>query len=306
MSDLSVLPEYPRFTPLAREHRELVTAAFDCAQPEISDFTFAYQWVWRPYTKCRLSRIGEVLLLMIDAASGKETWLLPPVTAGADDAAEIVARVLTGGESTPADSFARVPEDLAERLEGRAGLEVTEEPERADYVHLGDELRELPGPRFHGKRNHIRRFRAACPEAEYRQMDASLAAECAEFTRRWLEGHPKRYLPGLQREVAATLVMLQEREWLGSTGGCLVAGGRVTAFALGEPINSETFAVRVEKADTSLPGAYQAINQEFVRHGARAFRWINREQDLGVPGLRRAKQSYHPHHLVRKYRVRQA
>jgi len=306
MPELGTLPEFPCFAPLAAEHKDLVSAAFNCAQPGISEFTFAYQWVWRRYTKSRLSRVGGVLLMMSDAASGAEPWLLPPVTADADEAAEIIARVLAAGADGTADSFARVPQSLAERLEARGALSVAEERERADYVHLGDDLRELPGPRFHGKRNHIGRFRAARPDAEYVDVDASLAAKCAEFTTRWLADHPKRDLPGLQREVAITLAMLRELEWLGLAGGCLVTGDQVTAFALGEPINNETFAVRVEKADTSVPGAYQAINQEFARHAARAYRWINREQDLGVPGLRRAKQSYHPHHLLLKYRVRQA
>ncbi len=84
----------------------------------------------------------------------------------------------------------------------------------------------------------------------------------------------------------------------------MVAESRIVAFALGEPVNADTFVVRVEKADPSVPGTYTVINQEFARHGAAGFKWINREQDLGVPGLRRAKQSYYPDHLVRKYRVK--
>ena len=306
MPDPSVLPEYPCFAPLAREHRELVAAAFSAAQQGISEFTFAYQWVWRPYTKCRLSHLGEALLLMADAASGGESYLLPPVTANADEAAEIIAHVLARDGNTPADSFARVPQSVAKRLEERAELMVTEERERADYLHLSDDLRELPGPDFHAKRNHIRRFRAACPDAEYLEMDASLTKKCAEFTKSWLESHPSRELHSLQREAAVTLTMLEQHESLGLAGGCLVAGGRVVAFALGEPVNRETFVVRVEKADTSLPGTYQTVSQEFLRHAAAHFQWINREQDLGIPGLRRAKQSYHPHHLLRKYRIRPA
>ena len=100
--------------------------------------------------------------------------------------------------------------------------------------------------------------------------------------------------------------MLAEYGWLGLRGGVMTAGGRVMGFAFGQPLNGDTFLIRAEKADASLPGVYQVINQEFARHAAAGFAWINREQDLGLPGLRRAKESYYPHHLVLKYRIRPA
>ncbi len=301
MALLKSLPEFPHFIPLAREHREVLEASMSAARPEISELTFAYQWVWRPHTRCCVSRWGDALLLKNNSASGAGSYLLPPVALGPEEATRVIVSVLSAGSH--AECFARVPALMADRLACRADLAVDEQPERADYVYLASELRELSGARFDGKRNHIRRFWASCKEAEYREMDASLASACAHFCKQWLSNHPARRLPGLQREVDTTLAMLAEREWLGPTGGTLAIGDRILAFALGEPLNHDTFVVRVEKADTSVPGAYQAINQEFARHAAGGFGWINREQDLGLPGLRRAKQSYYPHHLVRKYRV---
>ncbi len=301
MLDISVLPEYPLFTPLQRAHRELLEAALRTAQPQISEMSFAYQWIWRPYTHCRISRLRGAIVLMAGSASSSQPYLLPPVVAGPGDMAELIVSALT--TSGPAGAFERVPRPAAELLRDRPGVALAEQRDRADYVHPGDELRELPGLRFHRKRNHIRQFRAACPNAEYREMTPALADRCAEFCREWLANHPKRDVPSLQREVDTTLAMLAEWDWLGLKGGVLTAEDQVVAFALGESINRETFAVRVEKADVSVPGAYQAINQEFARHVAAGFRWINREQDLGVPGLRRAKLSYYPHHLLRKYRI---
>ncbi len=303
MSDLSALPEYPRFIPLEREHRALLRTALEALQPEISEFTFSYQWLWRPYTHCRLARFRGAIILLNNLPSGEESYMLPPVISGPEEAGMVLSAVLKEVKSTASNGFARVPQVLAEPLAKQGEFLAKEERGRADYVYRGEDIRQLPGGHFHRKRNHIQQFWKAFPEAEYREMNPSLAGECAAFCRSWLEGHSRRDLGGLQREVERAAAMLSDYQWLGLRGGALLAGGRIAAFALGEPLNRDTFVVRVEKADTSFPGAYSVINQEFARHGAGGFKWINREQDLDLPGLRRAKQSYYPHHLVRKYRV---
>ncbi len=303
MRDEKGIRKYPEFTAVSREHRGILSGAFEVASPEISEFTFAYQWTWREHTRCRLSQSGGVLLLLTDAVSGADSYLLPPVVARPDECAAVIADVLREGGHAPADLFARVPEAVAERLHDHGGIIVTEERGRADYVYEAELLRTLPGQRFHGKKNHVRRFWKAFPCARYAAMDAETAGLCDTFCRGWLRDHPKRGSPGLQREVETALQMLREREWLGLAGGAMVVGGRVVAFALGERLNGDTFVIRAEKADATVPGAYQVINQEFARDAAAGYRWINREQDLDVPGLRRAKESYCPHHLVRKYRV---
>ncbi|HEY9074330.1 MAG TPA: phosphatidylglycerol lysyltransferase domain-containing protein, partial [Desulfobaccales bacterium] len=86
-------------------------------------------------------------------------------------------------------------------------------------------------------------------------------------------------------------------------GGVIEIDGRVEAFTLGELLNNETVVVHIEKANPLVQGLYTAINQEFCRHSWSQVPFINREQDLGLPGLRMAKMSYHPHHLVEKFRI---
>jgi len=304
--ELSGLPEYPQFTPLGREHKGLLQAAFEEAQPEISEFTFAYKWIWSSYTHCRLTRFRGAIMLLDEAPATGKYHLLPPLIANLEEAVLLIPAALKEARDIPAATFSRVPQALAERLAERNDISVTEERERADYVYAGEELRQLPGRLLHRKRNHTQQFRKTFPGARYRDINPSLAEECAEFCRGWLEKHPQGDLPGLRREVETTIAMLTNHRWLGLRGGALVSEGSVVAFALGEPLNQDTFVTRVEKADSSFPGAYAVINQEFARQTAAGFKWINREQDLGLPGLRQAKKSYYPHHLLRKYQVRLA
>ncbi len=291
--DVSNLPVFPEARAIVRDDKPLLDSAFSGVQPVMSEFSFAYQWIWADFTDCRLTRVDDVLLLVTKSGSA----ILPPVTADDEKASAVIRDILEDHQDV---EFIRVPETLAERLDG---LNVVEEPERSDYVYACDDLRELPGRRYRGKRNHVLQFHKAYPHAEYRQMDASLEGACIEFCHRWRDGHVNHESAGLQREAERAAAMLQQRKWLGLEGGVLTLGDRVAAFTLGEPINDTTYAIRVEKADSEITGAYQVINKEFACDAARSYCWINREQDLGLQGLRRAKLSYHPHHMVKKFRV---
>ena len=88
---------------------------------------------------------------------------------------------------------------------------------------------------------------------------------------------------------------------LGLSGGLIRAEGKVVAFSIGDPLNDDTFLVHFEKAFADVQGAYQMINQQFVQRNCMAYRYINREEDAGVKGLRHAKMSYNPVMLVEKY-----
>jgi hypothetical protein len=302
MTALDELPEYPELVGLADEHRVLLADVFREVGPIISEATFAYQWLWRPYTDCHLSRFRGLLVLICTSAKTGETYAFAPFSSDAAEAAAAGMEILN--QDGPVIRLARVPEPIAGHLKGTSSVRLTEIRDRADYVHRTDQLSELPGSAFHAKRNQIRQFHRACPDAEYRAIDPDLAEACSAFSQRWLEEHPKRDLPALQREVNTTRRMLDHMDWLGIEGGALLRQGKVIAFALGEQLNDETMVERVEKADTSYPGTYQAINQAFARNVAAGYKWINREQDMGVRGLRRAKKSYRPDHLVRKYELR--
>jgi hypothetical protein len=97
---------------------------------------------------------------------------------------------------------------------------------------------------------------------------------------------------------------LRNLDRLSAVGGCILVGGKVEAFALGEAMSADTVVIHIEKANPAFHGLYQVINQQFLEHQWQAYSYVNREQDLGVPGLRKAKQSYNPHHMVKKYVVR--
>lgn len=102
-------------------------------------------------------------------------------------------------------------------------------------------------------------------------------------------------------ETCAVSLALNHREALGMKGGILRLDGKVIAFTMGCPVSHDTFVVQLEKAEASIPGAYPMINQQFVQHVMEGYTYVNREDDLGLEGLRKAKLSYHPVMMGKKY-----
>jgi hypothetical protein len=176
-------------------------------------------------------------------------------------------------------------------------------PDRAnsDYVYRIQDLRDLPGKAYHAKRNHARRF-AELYQPEVRPLTAELAPSCLHVQEQWLEG--QRNNEAARDESTALIKALHHFDDLRLHGIAVLVGGTVVAFAIGEPLNSTTFVEHFEKALPDYSGAYQFLLQAFAQSIPEGFPHLNREQDLGIEGLRRAKESWHPAFLVEKYTLR--
>ena len=172
--------------------------------------------------------------------------------------------------------------------------------DKADYIYLRENLVTLSGKKLQPKRNHISKFKRLYPDYEYRALTAELVPECLRLGEAWCrtaDCREQRAALAEQRMMAYALGHLEE---LHITGGALFVEGKMVAFTFGAPINGETFDVCVEKADTAYEGAYSMINNEFVSRLPEQYTYINREEDLGLEGLRKAKLSYHPELILDK------
>lgn len=179
-------------------------------------------------------------------------------------------------------------------------FQITYERDFADYIYESEKLISLSGKKLHGKRNHINNFKKAYPDYQYERIDGKNKEECVELAKKWREENGCDGDPGKSEEFCVTLRALKELETLDLRGGLIRAGGRVVAFSIGEPLCEDTFVVHIEKAYADIQGAYPIINQQFVLHEAADYRYINREEDTGAEGLRKAKLSYYPAFLQEK------
>lgn len=170
----------------------------------------------------------------------------------------------------------------------------------ADYVYETEKLINLSGKKYHGKKNHINKFKALYPDWTYEPITDENVEDCFQMAMIWRRINDCEGDPDKIDELCVTLNALRLMHELELTGGLIRAEGEVVAFAIGEELNRDMYVVHIEKAFADVPGAYPMINQQFALHAAKDYPYINREDDSGVEGLRKAKESYHPAFMLEK------
>lgn len=181
-------------------------------------------------------------------------------------------------------------------------FEICSDRDSFDYVYTTEKLASLRGRKLHGKRNHIARFMDD-GDWHYERMTEENIAECRSMAKEWIASRAEKWNDEMEQEMAVLEVAFANFKELGLCGGVLYKGGGIVAFAVGEPLNEDTFVVHFEKAFPDLQGAYPMINQQFVLHEAQDYKYVNREEDTGDQGLRKAKMSYYPDILLKKYKA---
>lgn len=179
-------------------------------------------------------------------------------------------------------------------------FEISTSKDQWDYVYNVEDLSNLAGAKYHGKRNHIARFKDG-DNWHYERLNAKNAEKCWKMSEEWYRIQKANGNVGVLREQAVLRYALDHLGVLGLTGGVLYKEEEVVAFTIGEPFNEDTYHVHIEKAFSDVQGAYPMINQQYVLHEMQGYRYVNREEDEGVAGLRRAKESYMPAFMIEKY-----
>ena len=172
--------------------------------------------------------------------------------------------------------------------------------DKSDYLYLREKLVTLSGKKLQPKRNHISKFKRAYPNYEYRLLTPDLVPDCIRLGEEWCRTNDSRMQHAMQAEQKMIAYALSHIDELHLVGGTLFVEDKMVAFTFGARINAEAFDVCVEKADTAYEGAYAMINNEFVSRLPEDVVYINREEDLGLEGLRKAKLSYYPDLILDK------
>lgn len=295
------IPAFPEFREIRLDDAGEFRAVFQALEPEVAEYTFANLFLFRRAHEYGVSRLGGRLLVLGRSYRG-EIYAFPPLGAGDIEAdARVLCRHLAGRSARPA--LFPVSRAWAETSFSR-GWTVEEDRNQADYVYLVEELATLPGQKFHKKKNRLAKFlREEAGGYEYAELADEHEKDCLELARAWCGVRCSAERPSTFLETEAVEEAVRQRRALGLRGGVILLGGRVRAFCLGEHLNADTFVVHFEKAEPGREGLAQLINRDFCRNALQGYRFVNREQDLGDPGLRQAKESYHPARLVPKYRV---
>ena len=297
MSLTTQLPQFPSFRNLEADDKSLLGLLLDEVQPQISELTFTNLFVWNRSEPVQLSRLDKTVLLQRKRLRDGNVFLLPPLgKQHVTSVVETLRKLNLGNYQVPPLYGLTLQES---QLLSGDGVKIESDRDDWDYVYLTSDLADLPGDKYHPKRNLIARCLSK-HKCRYVSIGPSEINDCLQLQTEWCSLRNCSMVPGLEAENTAIKTAFENYDHLGVTGGVVYVDDKLQAFALAEKLNMDTAVVHFEKANPEVEGLYQVINQWFCKEALGKFKFVNREQDLGIPGLRKAKGSYYPHHMVEK------
>lgn len=297
------------FKSIELSDRDIIKRFFAPNHNQNSECTFTNLYMWRKCYAVRWAVSDNHLI--VEPNAFESSWILPPYGLDPKDDEQFVAAI----EHTIEDYKSRnkklviraVTEDVKERLERLFPdrFSYTEEREIEDYIYDAEKMRTLSGRKLSKKRNHINAFKAAYPDYELMPLTPFNVDRALDYEERWMG---QRYREGrlddsLLCEREAIYDALYNMETLDFKGSMIQADNKIVAMTFAEMVNEDTVVIHIEKAYPEYRGLYPVINQDNLNLYWKDAKFVNREEDMGLEGLRHAKQSYYPLYLLKKYRA---
>ncbi len=297
-------PRFPDFKHLTIGDRRELHPRLRAYAPVTSELTFTNLFIWRGGQRYRWSLLDEhLLILAVPGGDHSLAHALPPV--GPAGRLSVIVRLLdwmaeTGLRPLIHRADPRLAAELAD-----SELVVSPIREHFDYLYRRRDLAELDGAAYETKRNHINALLRRV-EPRYKPLGPEHLMPAKRLSDEWCRMRRCKDELDLVNEWEAIRELLNHYDELDLSGAVIFLDDRLKAFTVGERLNDNTAVIHIEKGDPEERGVYPLINRLFCRNALSAYEYVNREQDLGLPGLRRAKQSYRPVELVEKFDITRA
>lgn len=296
------------FKVIGIEDKEIIEEYIIPSDERDCDLSFANLCSWQFITESSYAVMDGLLVIRFAHPKWGHEYFMPMNKRGEADRAQAlqVLEQLAREADTKQEPLClrgvspALEEELADSRLGNFNF--VKDRDYFDYVYQRQDLAELKGKHYQPKRNHVNKFKR-----EYNftaePLTQQAVAECLEFEASWCRVHGYEEDENILNERQAMVYAFEHWERLGLRGLVIRVEGKVAAFTFGAPINHDTFGVHFEKADIRIDGAYSAVNQFFAASLPEEYVYLNREEDLGIPGLRQAKLSYQPAFLLEKIRA---
>ena len=293
------LPLFPNFKPLELNDREYIRDVIRDYDPIVSEMTCTNLFIWRDYYGFIWS-ICDGTLFIVSREGPNGTYALEPIgTSANEDSVMCLLRWLRDELRETNPQIQRADTRCISILKNVENILIEPMREHFDYVYRKSDLVELEGSKYRSKRNHINQL-LRNHVFQYDSLDDRYIQDCLSLQEKWCQlNRCDDDLDLLGENGAVTEVLTHFRD-LDVDGAVIVIQGKVKAFTVGERLNENTQVIHIEKADPEITGLYQLINHEYCKNMSEEIEFINREQDLGIEGLRKAKLSYHPDRFIEK------
>lgn len=278
---------------------------FKMANLQISELNFTNFFIWRDYYKVRYSIINNFLCVMSIIEDRKPFCFFPLGDYYNSEDLKTAIYMLREYFSQMGWEllFCRVSAQQISILEGLGiTFNAKEDRDNFDYIYSVQKLSTLSGKKLDGKRNHINKFKKL-HSFEYVEISDENISDCIDIVEKWCVQRNYSESDSLTAERKANLDLLNNYNSLRVVGAIIKVDGKPEAVTVGEKLNDNTVVIHIEKANAEIHGLYTLVNQQFLVNHWNDIEYVNREQDLGLEGLRKAKLSYNPISLVEKFTV---
>ncbi len=301
------ISKFPDFKNIDLSDQDEIENILNTNQIEAAEFTFPNLFAWREYDRSKLTLINDNLCILSTLYKSGVCCFVQPV--GGNNVVGTINICLDNlvQQKVKDPRVLRVSKNYLNEHKLTEHFKCDLDRDNSDYVYLVSDLAELKGRKYDGKRNHIKKVRER-GNYEYCSLTPEYIPGCNKVLSVWSKNkflnEDISNLESLIFGEKAIKEYLKHFEILKLFGGVILRDGIVVAFTIASRLNKDTAVTYAETSLPNEPGLNQLLNQEFCQKGLKEFKYVNREQDLGHEGLRKAKMSYHPDHLVNKYIIR--
>lgn len=294
-----------KFKKLTKADKPIFDKFYLARYYESAQYTFTNLFMWREMLNLQWAMEDEIIFTITEWKDQIAIW--QPI--GAKEKMFVaIEKILRHFKNSDKEVlFVGLEKNFVEDLENypHAKFKIESDRDNFDYVYLAQDLINLSGRKYHGKKNHLNAFRSQYPSAQYvSDFTDEVKNLCVELLNVWYSEHDLNEYPALPFELGAILELLDDFDFFDIKGGAILLGKKVVAFSIGERLNDDTAVIHIEKADFDIKGAYASINRQFAAFEWKDLKYINREEDLGISGIRSAKESYNPVKMIEKFHVK--
>lgn len=288
------------FKRVALEDKDIIESFLKQEYIMISDVNFTNLFLWRKSRSISFAIVEDCLVIQTIYPSQKPFYFFP---IGNGKKIKAIQKLIDFSKkrdevlefhSLEQESVRFLEENFANQFDFKLNRD------RSDYIYSTAELIALNGRKFHKKKNHLNKFLQTYPNFVFEILNKSNIDEVLNVWRDWFEIQ-ENPSSGLINENIGIIEVLKNWDALNIQGGLIRVDSKIVAFSFGEIVNQDMAVIHIEKADLRFNGAYQIINQQLLENIFSQVQYVNREEDLGIEGLRRAKMSYNPLFLLEKY-----
>ena len=290
------------FNSISLSDKEAIDACLSSNTYRACDFCFTNFFVWQAKFKTTFAVEQETLFIRYKDTADEFCYMMPIGKMPLDEALSLIISdaeengipfIMKGITTRMWEDILKVMPDVFQQTHDR---------DNDEYIYLSEKLITLKGKKLQSKRNHINRFKKDNPDWSYFALSSAKDLdECTRMLDEWEDLNLNKVQESLRYDYIATKLMLENFDYLKLCGGAIRINGKIAAFTIGGPLTEDTFTTHVEKAYSDINGAYSIINQQFAEHAASKYKYINREEDMGLDYLRQAKQSYYPDILLQEH-----